>query len=55
MYFWETNQMELYDLSTDPGEARDLAAQYPNLADSLHALMRQARTPSEHWSLPDAE
>ncbi len=55
VYFWETNQTELYDLSTDPGEARDLAAQYPNLADSLHALMRQARTPSEHWSLPDAE
>ena len=55
VYFWETNQTELYDLSTDPGEARDLAAQYPNLAESLHALMRQARTPSEHWSLPDAE
>ena len=52
VYFWETDQTELYDLAADPGETRDLAAERPALADSLRALIHQARTPSEHWPIP---
>ena len=51
-YFWKTDQTELYDLSTDAGETRNLATERSALADSLRALIEQARTPSEHWSLP---
>jgi len=53
VYFRDQDRTELYDLSTDLGEARSLSDERPGLADSLHALMRQARTPSEHWSFPD--
>ncbi len=52
VYFWETDHTELYDLSADAGETRDLAAGHPALADSLRALIHQTRTPSEHWSMP---
>jgi arylsulfatase A-like enzyme len=31
--------VELYDLSTDPGETRDLAAQHPDVARELKAIM----------------
>lgn len=37
---------ELYDLSTDQGEARNLAAERPELVRELAQLMRAMRTPS---------
>ena len=39
--------VELYDLSTDPGETHDLAADYPVEEEQLRRLMDGARTPSE--------
>ena len=53
VHFWETGATELYDLSRDIEEAHNLADDYPERADSLRALMQQARTPSEQWALPE--
>ncbi len=36
------NKDELYDITTDPGQSKDLAAEYPHVADSL-------RTAYEGW------
>ncbi|MHC4844975.1 MAG: arylsulfatase [Planctomycetota bacterium] len=43
--------IELYDLSSDPGEQHDVAARHPEVVARLTALMRDARTPSEHFPL----
>jgi arylsulfatase A-like enzyme len=39
--------LELYDLSTDIGEEKNLAAQFPEVAAEMQRIMEQARTPSE--------
>jgi len=39
--------MELYDLSSDPGETKNLAQEYPEVVAELSTLMEQAGTPSE--------
>jgi arylsulfatase A-like enzyme len=41
--------LELYDLQADAGERRDLAASEPRIVRRLEALMKAARTGSEHW------
>lgn len=41
--------MELYDLSTDIGETRDLAAAQPGIVKQFEAFFATARTPSERW------
>ncbi|MBC2593516.1 arylsulfatase [Ruficoccus amylovorans] len=48
-------ELELYDLSNDPGETRDLAREYPDVVAELNALMEQARVPSANpkWSFTD--
>ena len=38
--------LELYDLSTDPEESKNVAAQHPELVAQLDALIQSARTPS---------
>lgn len=46
--FKEPNRpMELYDLSKDPGEQKDLARMHPEVVQQIAAIMQQARTPSE--------
>jgi arylsulfatase A-like enzyme len=47
--------LELYDLSTDPGETTNLAAQHPELVSELDALIKQSRTPSPNpeWNFED--
>ncbi|THH39651.1 arylsulfatase [Neolewinella litorea] len=42
--------VELYDLSTDPGETEDLQLQYPEVAEEMKEIMRVARTPSSVFS-----
>jgi len=42
----------LYDLSTDIGEERDLAAENPEMIARLVAAMREAHEPSENWKFP---
>jgi arylsulfatase A-like enzyme len=41
--------VELYDLATDPGESRDVAASHPAVAASLAEAMTRAHTPTPHW------
>lgn len=40
-------QMELYDLSEDPGETIDLSEEYPEMVEEMYRIMRESRTPSE--------
>jgi arylsulfatase A len=39
--------IELYDLATDPGEQRDIAAQHPEIVRQMEAIMVGERTDSE--------
>ena len=41
--------MELYHLARDPGEARNLAADYPVVVKHLETLLKSARTESNVW------
>lgn len=43
--------IELYDLATDPGETKDLAAAKPDLVARAEALMKAAHTPDPNWPL----
>jgi arylsulfatase A-like enzyme len=44
--------VELYDITKDVGEERDLAAIYPALADRLLAMMMEQHTPyTDEWDL----
>ncbi|MDZ8120464.1 arylsulfatase [Pontiella agarivorans] len=40
--------LELYDLSTDPTESRNLAGLYPEVVAEMDAIIRKSRTPSPH-------
>ena len=42
---------ELYDLATDPAEAKNVAAQKPELVARAEALMKSARTEDPNWPL----
>lgn len=39
--------LELYNLSKDPGEQHDVAAQHPKLVEELEEIFKTARTPSD--------
>jgi len=41
--------LELYDLKIDPGETKNLADQFPEIALKLADFLKAARTESEHW------
>jgi arylsulfatase A len=43
--------VELYDLKSDPAEARDLSRQHPDLIRKMTALMQAARTDSTDWPI----
>lgn len=43
--------IELYDLSSDPGEARDLAAAHPDVVARIEEWMARGGTPSELFPL----
>lgn len=43
--------LELFDLSTDPGEEHDVAAEHPQVVDRIEAYLATARTESENWPL----
>jgi arylsulfatase A-like enzyme len=45
----KTGQMQLFDLSQDLGEEKDLASARPELVAELKALMVKARTESPDW------
>ena len=41
--------LELYDLATDIGETRDVAAQHPDVVKEFVTYFATTRTPSERW------
>ena len=43
--------IELYDLATDPGEERNVAAEHPEMVAKIAEIMGTARTQSERWPL----
>ena len=47
-----TTAIELYDLSIDPGEQRDVAATHPDVVARIADVMRQAREPSAEFPFP---
>jgi arylsulfatase A-like enzyme len=42
-------QIELYDLSVDKGETKDIAASNPEIVKKMEELMKQAHTPSKDF------
>lgn len=46
------SKIELYDLSVDPGEERDLSISFPQLVNELEKTMELARTESEIFKFP---
>ncbi len=47
-----TKNLELYDLSNDLGENNNLADEYPEVVDSLFAIMKHSRVPSPVFKFP---
>ena len=43
------NPLEIYDLASDAGESRDIAAQKPELVQRIEGWLATSRTPSERW------
>jgi arylsulfatase A-like enzyme len=41
--------LELYQLARDPGEARNVAADYPAVVNHLETLLKSARSESNVW------
>lgn len=48
-----SSPLELYDLTTDLGETREVAAQHPEIVSKIEQYLDTSRTPSEHWPLRD--
>ncbi len=44
-----TGRIELYDLTADPGEARDVADQQPELVAAMERIMAEAHQPDANW------
>ena len=47
-----TGKIELYDLSEDLGEAKDVAAEHPDVVAKMKAIMTEAHVPSPRWQVP---
>ncbi|MBM3290038.1 MAG: arylsulfatase [Candidatus Hydrogenedentes bacterium] len=43
--------LELYDLASDIGETKDIAADHPDKIAKIEAYLSTALTPNEHWPL----
>ena len=44
IHYWETNEQELYNLASDPGELMDVANQHPQVVDRLSEQLQQYLT-----------
>ena len=40
-YFWESKEMQLFDLSRDLAEKRDVSGEYPEITRQLYGKLRQ--------------
>ncbi|MDB6069049.1 MAG: sulfatase [Verrucomicrobiales bacterium] len=45
--------LQIYDVTQDPGEIRDLAADRPDIAARAEEILKTARTENPHWPLSD--
>jgi arylsulfatase A-like enzyme len=45
--------LELYDLKTDPGEKRDLAAEHPDLVAKAKGILKEAHTDLPDWPIKE--
>jgi arylsulfatase A-like enzyme len=43
--------LELYDLKTDPGETKDMAAAHPDIVTKIEKYLKTARTESKRWPM----
>ncbi|GAG44548.1 unnamed protein product, partial [marine sediment metagenome] len=50
-----TSATEIYDLSTDVGEERNVAARHPDVVARAEALFRSEHTPSQDWPIPELD
>ncbi len=44
-------ETQLYDLATDPGESKNVAAQHPEVVANIERIMREQHTPSKTFPL----
>lgn len=49
-----TQPLELYDLAADVGETRNMAADRPDIVQTIEEYLKTARTDSEHFPVTDA-
>ena len=47
--------IELYDLSNDPGEKDNVAAQHPDIVQHIRTIMTEAHRPNKDWPLTAGE
>jgi arylsulfatase A-like enzyme len=45
-----TGAIELYDLASDPGEQRNLAADNPHVVERARRFIERAHTPDSRWT-----
>lgn len=45
----EGESFELYNLSSDPSEAKNVAASHPKIVSQIQAFMKEAHVPSPNW------
>jgi arylsulfatase A-like enzyme len=43
--------VELYDLSDDPGEQKNVAARHPDIVQHIRTIMKQSHQPNKDWPL----
>ncbi len=47
----DKTKLKLFDLESDPGETTDISSRFPEVAGRMMAILREARTESEHFKL----
>jgi len=47
-------ELELYDLTADPGEKKNVAHEHPEIMAKIKEYLKTARTESEHWPIKPA-
>lgn len=48
-----TGTTELFDLTHDVGEERNIAEEYPDVVSQMEAIMEEAHVPSSMWTVPN--
>ncbi len=46
-----SGRTELYDLSSDPGEEKDVSGAHPEVVEKMEVLMKQAHVPHPNWKI----